>query len=430
VYDAEPRPDKQAQGSALGYTIQSIPGGACKIQHMKAKDLASQFESVYGDEPEVFGAPGRVNLIGEHTDYNQGFVMPSALGFRTRVAMAPRRDHKLLLRSTELPDQFEFDVNDLPSRRVGAWCDYVLGVALMLQQMGYPVQGANLLVHGEVPIGAGLSSSAALEVASALAFTQRNHIHLAPVEVAQLCQAAENSFVGARVGIMDQFVACLGKVDHALLLDCRSLEFSLIPLPQNLRIVVCNTKVKHELASSEYNRRREECEQGVKLLSRWYPNVQALRDITVAELERHREALPATVYKRCAHVVNENKRVLEGAELLAAGQLGRFGELMRESHRSLRDLYEVSCLELDIMVESAEGLPGYWGGRMTGGGFGGCTVNLVNAADAEIFSRQIAERYQTRTGIRPDVYVCFAANGAEAESPAISGTHPAVERKV
>jgi galactokinase len=382
---------------------------------MKSTELAQHFESLFGSQPRIFCAPGRVNLLGEHTDYNDGFVMPCAIGFSTRVAVSPRPDRKLVIRSEEFSEQHEFDLENLPSRGKGVWADYVLGIAVMLQEIGHPTPGASLLVRGEVPIGAGLSSSAAIEVASALALISLNGARLSLPEVAKLCQRAENVFIGARVGIMDQFVSCLGKAGHALLLDCRSLEFKLIPIPEDVRLVICNTMVKHEHASGAYNLRRDECDEGMRILSEWYPNARALRDISVEQLERHIAEIPATIYKRCLHVVTENQRVLEGAKYLAAGDVGRFGSLMRESHRSLRDLFEVSCRELDIMVEIAESLDGYYGGRMTGGGFGGCTVNLVKAADASRFAAQISERYQAATGIKPDVYVCSAANGASAD---------------
>jgi galactokinase len=241
-----------------------------------------------------------------------------------------------------------------------------------------------------------------------------NGTKLSLSEVAKLCQKTENVFIGARVGIMDQFISCLGKAGHALLLDCRSLEFKLIPIPESVRLVICNTMVKHEHASGAYNRRREECDEGVKLLTRWYPEIRALRDVSVEQLERHVAEMPATIYKRCLHVVAENRRVQEGAQYLTAGDVIRFGDLMRDSHRSLRDLFEVSCRELDVMAEIAESLGGYCGGRMTGGGFGGCTVNLVKTDDAQKFASQIAERYQASIGIKPDVYVCSAANGASA----------------
>jgi galactokinase len=382
---------------------------------MTSAELARHFEDLFGSPPRIFRAPGRVNLLGEHTDYNEGFVMPCAIGFSTRVAISPRQDRKLVIRSEDFSEQFEFDLDELPSRGKGVWCDYVVGTAVMLQEIGHPTPGASLLVRGEVPIGAGLSSSAAIEVASALALMSVNGAHLPLPEVAKLCQRAENLFIGVRVGIMDQFVSCLGKAGHALLVDCRSLEFTLIPIPDTLRLVICNTMVKHEHASGAYNRRREECDEGVKILTQWYPNIRALRDVPIEQLEQHVAGIPQTIYKRCLHVVSENQRVLAGAKYMTDGDVGRFGNLMRESHRSLRDLFEVSCRELDVMAEIAESLPGYYGGRMTGGGFGGCTVNLVKAADAQKFAEEISERYQSAMGIKPDVYVCSAANGAGAE---------------
>ncbi len=382
---------------------------------MKSAELAQHFKDLFGSPPRIFCAPGRVNLLGEHTDYNDGFVMPCAIGFSPRVAISSRQDRKLVIRSEDFSEQFEFDLDNLPNRGKGVWSDYVLGVAVMLRQIGHTtLSGASLLVRGEVPIGAGLSSSAAIEVASALALMSLNGAVLPLPEVAKLCQRAENVFIGARVGIMDQFVSCLGKAGHALLLDCRSLEYKLIPIPENVRLVICNTMVKHDHANGAYNRRREECDEGVKLLSRWYPKIRALRDVSVGQLEKHKADVPETIYKRCLHVVSENQRVLEGAQYLTDGDVGRFGALMQQSHCSLRDLYEVSCRELDVMAEIAQSLKGYCGGRMTGGGFGGCTVNIVKAPDAEGFAAQISERYQAAIGIKPDVYVCSAANGASA----------------
>ena len=379
-----------------------------------AISLACRFEEIFSSIPRIYRAPGRINLIGEHTDYNDGFVMPAAIGLSTQVAIAPRTDRKLVLRSEEVSGEFEFDVDHLPERRVGAWCDYVLGVALGLQRRGCEIKGANLLVRGEVPIGAGLSSSAALEVASALALLSLSGAALAMPEVAKLCREAENSFVGARVGIMDQFVSCMGKAGHAVLLDCRSLEFKLVPIPREIRLVICNTMVKHDLAVGSYNARREECEEAVRILARRSPEIRALRDASVDLLAKYGEDLPAVIRKRCSHVVHENQRVLDAVQALAAADLTRLGELMRESHRSLRDLYEVSCRELDLMVEAAEGLPGYCGGRMTGGGFGGCTINLMRADNAQEFAAQISERYRRAAGIEPRVYICAAEDGAQA----------------
>jgi galactokinase len=377
-------------------------------------EFAARFVALFGEQPAIFSAPGRVNLIGEHTDYNDGFVMPCAIGFSTRVAISGRPDRQLVIQSEQFPERFEFNLDDLPSNRIGAWCDYVLGVAIMLRQMGHSVRGANLLVRSQIPMGAGLSSSAAIEVASALAFISLNGAVLPMAEVAKLCQRSENIFIGVQAGIMDQFVSCSGKAGQALLLDCRSLAFELVPIPPGVRMVICNTMVKHEHAGGEYNRRREECDEGVKILSKWYPDIRALRDISVEQLVQHSKDIPETIYKRCLHVVQENERVLAGGRCLRAGNLSDFAALMRESHRSLRNLYEVSCRELDIMVEIAEGLPGYYGGRMTGGGFGGCSVNLVQEADAETFADQISSRYQQEVGIKPAIYICSAADGAWA----------------
>jgi galactokinase len=383
---------------------------------MNLPELAQHFGKFFGGRPSIYRAPGRVNLIGEHTDYNDGFVMPAALGFSTYVAIAPRPERKLRIHSEQFPGHFEFDLDNLPEKRVGAWCDYVLGVASVLREQGQRVLGANLLVHGEVPIGAGLSSSAALEVSSALALLSLTETNLQLPEVAKLCRQAENSFVGARVGIMDQFVSCMGKAGHAFLLDCRSLEFKFVPIPAGLRLVVCNTMVKHDLATGAYNTRREECEQGVRAFVKWDPAIHALRDVSVELLDQHAQDLPPTIWKRCSHVVRENLRTLAAARALSEGDLGRVGNLMHESHNSLRDLYEVSCRELDLMVEAAAGLPGFCGGRMTGGGFGGCTVNLVRQENTEDFALQIAERYRQATGIHPRVYLCSAEDGAQAVS--------------
>ncbi|MGD0986579.1 MAG: galactokinase [Candidatus Sulfotelmatobacter sp.] len=382
---------------------------------MNSSELASHFAEIFGSKPAIFSAPARVNLIGEHTDYNDGFVMPSAIGLCTRVAIAPRTDRQLVIRSEQFPQHFSFEVDNLPKTRVGDWCDYVLGVAILLQ-LGHSLQGANILVHGEIPIGSGLSSSAAIEVASALAFTKVNNINLPLPELAKLCQRSENSFIGARVGIMDPFVSCLGKSGHALFLDCRSLNFDLIAIPANIRMVICNTMVKHEHASGEYNRRREECEEGVRILTRHYPAIRALRDVSADQLMQHAGEFHKIVFNRCRHVIEENARVRAAAECLRRADLQGFGKLMRESHRSLRDLYQVSCRELDLMVEAAEGLPGFYGGRMTGGGFGGSTINLVEENASAAFADQVSNRYRQRTGIDPVVYICSAADGARAEA--------------
>ena len=390
---------------------------------MNSSDIATAFRREFHAEPEIFSAPGRVNLIGEHTDYNQGFVLPSAIGFYVRIAISSRPDSKLVMRSTAFPENFDFDVVNLPAKKLGSWCDYVLGVASMLVRAGHALKGANLLIHGDVPTGAGLSSSAALEVASALALLSLGSKQLPFDQLAKLCQRAENEFVGAHVGIMDQFASCFGRESHAVLLDCRSLTFQLVPIPENVRFVISNTKVKHQHSAGEYNRRREECETAVKTLSKTYPDVRSLRDVSRQQLTAVADRMPTLLYKRALHVITENDRVIQTGASFRARDFEQVGQLMRDSHRSLRDDYEVSCRELDLMVEAAEDLPGYYGGRMTGGGFGGCTVNLVDHSKASEFARKVAERYQRATGVSPDVFICFPADGAAHQS-----SRPAVER--
>ena len=364
----------------------------------------------------TFRAPGRVNLIGEHTDYNDGFVMPAALDFFTWVRLAPLEQRKLHVFSENFNEEVEVDLDDPNLAARGHWSDYPIGVAVVLERAGYRLRGASLRIRGEVPIGSGLSSSAAIEVATACALAANSGLEIDRRELALLCQRAENEFVGARVGIMDQFVSLFGQAQHALLLDCRSLEFRLLPLPDNVRLIICNTMVKHELASSAYNERRAQCEAGVRLLSQFYPNIRALRDVTFGQLEEHRSELSEVVYRRCRHVITENARVLEAGEVLEQHDLSRFGKLMGESHVSLRDDYEVSSDELDLMVELAQKIDGVYGARMTGGGFGGSTVNLVREENADEFRARVAEGYERVTGLKPEIYIRSAGNGAEEVS--------------
>lgn len=359
-----------------------------------------------------FRAPGRVNLIGEHTDYNDGFVMPAAIDFSTTVTVTPRADRVVTVFSHNFSETAEFDLDDLNPKPARHWSDYVRGVAVTLERAGHRLNGATLRVNGEVPIGSGLSSSAAIEVATALALLENSGLSLNRVELARICQRAENEFVGMHCGIMDQFISCCGQEGKALLLDCRSLEYKLLPLPEEARLVICNTMVKHELAAGEYNKRRTECEAGVNHFAKGRPAVRALRDVTEFELEAARADLPELVYRRCRHVITENARVLEAASALEQGDLDRFGELMEQSHRSLREDYEVSCAELDLLVLLAQRVRGVFGARMTGGGFGGCTVNLVNAEDVDVFKQIVSHGYQAQTGLKPEIYVCSVAAGA------------------
>ena len=364
-------------------------------------------------EARTFRAPGRVNLIGEHTDYNDGFVMPAAIDSYTWAKISPFENRKLQIRSENFDEEVEIDLDDPNLTRRKHWSDYPVGVAVILERAGYRLRGARLEIRGEVPIGSGLSSSAAIEVATACALTAISGLEIDKRELAQLCRRAENEFVGARVGIMDQFVSLFGQEHKALLLDCRSLDYRLLPVPDNVRLIICNTMVKHALASSAYNDRRAECEAGVKVLAKHFPNVQALRDATMEQLDEVKNELPEVVYRRCRHVITENARVLAAGEALETGDLNQFGKLMAESHRSLREDYEVSSKELDLMVELARGVDGVYGARMTGGGFGGSTVNLVAVEQTDEFREQVAQWYEDVAKITPEIYVCNAANGAE-----------------
>jgi galactokinase len=384
------------------------------INHQHPLPLAEEeFRARYGSPEGTFMAPGRVNLIGEHTDYNDGFVMPAAIGFATYVVAGPRNDDKLSVSSIDFRENCEFDLSGDARGPTGHWSDYVRGVATVLRSENIPIRGANLVVKGEVPIGAGLSSSASIEVATAFALLGINHLCLDRRKIASLCQRAEHEYAGTKCGIMDQFIACFGRADHALLLDCRSLEFETLKLLSSVRIVICNTMVKHELAAGEYNRRRADCEAGVRILQQFLPDIRALRDVTLSQLSEHAADLPPLVYRRCRHVISENARVLSAGVALKQNDLRRFGALMAESHSSLRDDYEVSCAELDRMVELAVGCAGVYGARMTGGGFGGCTVNLVDASAVDQFKVAVARGYQQSFGIQPEIYICTAAEGAE-----------------
>jgi len=374
-------------------------------------DARQAFERVFGGPCRIFGAPGRVNLIGEHTDYNLGFVMPAAIDLYCSVAVAPRRDRELHVYSAQFAEKFVCDLEPpRPSPR-GDWSDYVIGTAIALENSGYEVHGANLVVSGEVPLGSGLSSSAAIEVSTGAALLNVSGHTVDRKQLALACQRAENEFVGARCGIMDQFISAHGHAGHAMMLDCRSLDATSLPIPAHLRLLVSNTGVKHQHAAGEYNTRRLQCEEGVRLLSHALPGIQALRDVSTSQLEQHKQLLPELIYKRCRHVVSENERVLQMAGALARGDLRSVGRLMADSHRSLRDDYEVSCAELDAMVEIAAGLPGVIGARMTGGGFGGCTVNLVDVRAAEPVERELMGQYEARTGIHPEVYILNATEG-------------------
>jgi galactokinase len=384
-------------------------------------DLASlraAFLSAYGKTPRIFSAPGRVNLIGEHTDYNDGFVLPMAIDRRTAVAAAPRSDRKIVVQSKNIGQKEEIDLDRPGPKQRGSWLDYIEGTAQALEQRGVVLNGAELLIDSDVPSGAGLSSSAALEMSVGLALSSlANDSRLSRVELALAGQSAEHNYVGTMCGIMDQFIASLGQADHALLIDCRSLEPQAVPLAlPGAVILICDTRVKHELASSEYNKRRAECQEGVKLLKEALPDIRALRDVSVAQFEKHEDRLADPIRRRCRHVVTENDRTLAAARALSRNDLVEFGRLMAMSHRSLRDDYEVSCPELDASVDVAASVSGVYGARMTGGGFGGCTVNLVANEAIEPLSDALRSELGRRFGKRPEVFASRASDGTMEHS--------------
>lgn len=372
--------------------------------------LFDEFRTRYGATPRCFQAPGRVNLIGEHTDYNGGFVLPLAIPFGTTVLAAPRMDRTVRAYSRNLGEEIIFSL-DHPNRPLrGTWSDYVEGMAQSLVKRGVLLKGADLLLESDVPVGAGLSSSAALEMAVGLALISLADASLSLLELALAGQAAEHEWVGTRCGIMDQAISATGKANHALLLDCRSLETRQVPLRlPGASLVLCDSRVKHSLASSAYNERRKECEEGARLLG--VTSLRELDQLDQLDQKVNLETLPAPIKQRVRHVVGENARTLAACSALEGGRLEEMGRLMFESHASLREDYEVSCRELDRLVELAEGIEGVFGARMTGGGFGGCTINLVRTDALEYFEQTIQERYRAEFG-QPGIYRVSASDGA------------------
>jgi galactokinase len=380
--------------------------------------IRNQFEQHYGIHPRLMvRAPGRVNLIGEHTDYNDGFVFPAAIDRATYVAARPRDDNKIHIIAVDLHDQDEFALDQIERSAAHSWSNYIRGVAKGLVIAGHTLGGANLLITSDVPRGSGLSSSAALEVATGYAFQLLNRLNLLGEELALLCQGAENTFVGVQCGIMDQFISALGRRDHALMLDCRDLNYRAVPLPPDAQIVVCDSSIRHEHGASAYNERRAQCEEAVRILKRQLPKILALRDVTVADLDRYGDTLPPVVLQRARHVVTENRRVLDSVAALEAENFTQFGQLMNESHSSMRDDYAISTVEIDALVDIAQQIPGCYGSRMTGGGFGGCTVSLVHHAAVDRFKTDVAAAYRTATGRETLIHVCRASDGVGRAIP-------------
>jgi galactokinase len=353
-----------------------------------------------------------VNLIGEHTDYNDGFVMPVAIDRHTIVTLTPRGDRLLVARSADYDGVATIDLDRPGTGPLGTWSDYVRGVAAVLERRGFRLQGADISIATNVPIGAGLSSSAALEVAVGYGLLEQAGHAVDRTTLALACQEAEQEFAGTRCGLMDQAIACHGRAGYALMLDTRTLEMAWLPVPPGVAVIVCNTMTRHAHATGGYNARRADCEAGVRALAARLPGIRALRDVTADDLEGNRDALTERVYRRCRHVVTENARVRSAAAALQAGDLDAVGELMRASQVSMRDDFEISTREVDAMVESAMRADGTIGARMTGGGFGGCTVNLVRAGQAAAFAESVRTRYERVTGRVPEIYTCVASDGA------------------
>ena len=400
-------------------------------------DLEARYRGIFGDDGPVriVCGPGRVNLIGEHTDYNGGFVMPMALDVAVRLALVPRDEPAtagkptVTLWSEQFDERAEFTLGDAEPPDAPHWLRYPMKVAEVLAQEGLGLRGFSAVLDGNVPIGSGLSSSAACEVASALAFlvAARPDVPAGPAGVAaeahglstcrlaQLCQQAEHR-VGVRGGIMDQFVSLHGRVGHAILLDCRDLSYQTMPLPTDeVEVIIIDSAVPRRLTEGAYNERRSQCEEGVGRLRKFDASIEQLRDVSLDLFEAHKAALPKTVRRRCRHVITENTRVLESAEAMKAGDLVRFGELLNASHDSLRDDYEVSRPELDLLVEIARGVKGVLGSRLTGAGFGGCTVTLARPEAVEPLREAVLARYEKETGLVPHIWVSEAAAGATIE---------------
>lgn len=386
---------------------------------MSIQQLRETFIGKYGEssqEAQVFYAPGRVNLIGEHLDYNGGYVLPAALEFGTTLIVRPRSDSKVTFASTNFPYETAIDFSEIGKAKTGEWVDYPIGVMVELQKKNTPLtKGYDLLFHGDIPNGAGLSSSASLEVVTAYAFLTLEGGDTDRVEIALLSQRAENQYVGVNSGIMDQFAVANGKRDHAILLMCDTLEYNLVPfVTGSYKLIIGNTNKRRGLVDSKYNERRQQCDEALSILQKELPSLSYLAQLTREQFESLQGKIEdETVRRRARHVVEENQRVLESVEVLKNNDLKQFGQYMNDSHDSLRDLYEVSCVELDVMVEEAQRIPGTLGSRMTGAGFGGCTVSLVHEDDVERFISEVGAAYKERTGLTGEFYVCGIGNGVE-----------------
>ncbi len=383
---------------------------------MEFSELESLFKKQFNRSPRVLAeAPGRVNLLGEHTDYNDGFVFPAAINRSMKILASSRDDDVVRVFSADFSKLSSFSLSSIEKCSRETWSNYLRGVADQLVKNGFTIGGGDFLISGNVPVGAGLSSSAAYEVAAAAAFREMFELKMDNIQLALLAQAAERQFVGVQCGIMDQFVSANAKAATALFLDCRDLTYQNIPLDINVSIIVCDSDVQRALNNSAYNDRRRECEKATEILEEQFPGARALRDIQPEGVEDNRARLGETLYKRAHHVVSENERVLSGIDLLRKGDMSAFGNLLFESHSSLKNSFEVSCPELDLLVELASGCSGILGSRMTGAGFGGCTVSLVESGNAENFRKSIKPEYDKRTGKNSRIYECMPSGGVKTQ---------------
>ncbi len=378
--------------------------------------LDPQFRQLFGEDPALHVvSPGRVNLIGEHTDYNEGFVLPAAIDKAIYLAVGPRTDNNLHFYAYDLAQTYTGSVTDISP--TNSWADYLLGVVTQFQLAGHAVTGFNVVFGGTIPVGGGLSSSAAIENGVGFALNELFSGAFSKLDLVNISKRAENEFVGLQCGIMDMFASMMGKKGHAIRLDCRSLAYEYAPLNLNgVKIVLCDTRVKHALASSEYNTRRAECAAGVAVLHQFYPDIKTLRDVTMPMLDEHLRQTEPLLYRRCGYVVQENDRLLAGFDELQAGNLAAFGQRMYGSHDGLSRDYQVSCPELDLLIDIARPLPGVLGARMMGGGFGGCTINLVAEEHLAQFERTVSAQYARQTDKDPLIYVCTAEDGTHTNS--------------
>ena len=382
-----------------------------KVEEEQALQIHQQ---QFGQRGHASAAPARVNLIGEHTDYTGGLVMPMAIGFHTIAVISPRHDGRAIFYSANYKEESSLEIASLERAPRGQWSDYPAGVLWAIQQENVAIDGFSMTLAGDVPLGAGLSSSASVEVATAMALQHHAGAKLPLEELATLCRRAENDYVGAKCGIMDQFVVAGAVAHRAMLLDCRSLTFDLLPLPEHIRVVICNSMVKHAVATGEYGDRRDEVEAGQAVLQRERPGVNLLRDATLEDLEACKKMMPASSFMRCRHIITENQRVTAARQALLQEDMKRFGALMIDAHKSMRDDFQASCAEIDMLVEIAMQQPECFGSRITGGGFGGCTVNIVRAEAAEQFVATLREQYAAKTGIDAQCFVTAPSDGALA----------------